>query len=99
IKEHDEKGLFDILLVFMFDRLGRKSDETPFIVEWLTKKGIKVWSVNEGEQRFESNTDRQTNYIRISQAYEESQQTSNRTRTAKEEMVMEGRWRGGTVPY
>ena len=57
IKEHAEKGLFDILLVFMFDRLGRKSDETPFIVEWLTKKGIKVWSVNEGEQRFESHTD------------------------------------------
>ena len=25
---------FDILLVFMFDRLGRRDDETPFIVEW-----------------------------------------------------------------
>lgn len=33
IKDHAEKELFDILLVFMFDRLGRKSDETPFIVE------------------------------------------------------------------
>lgn len=40
IKEHAEKGKFDILLVFMFDRLGRKADETPFIVEWLTKKGM-----------------------------------------------------------
>lgn len=99
IKEHAEKGLFDILLVFMFDRLGRKSDETPFIVEWLTKKGIKVWSVNEGEQRFESHTDRLTNYIRFWQADGESQKTSIRTRTAMEQMVMEGRWRGGTVPY
>ena len=24
------KGEFDILLVFMFDRLGRRDDETPF---------------------------------------------------------------------
>ena len=26
------EGKFDILLVFMFDRLGRRDDETPFIV-------------------------------------------------------------------
>ena len=31
---------FDILLVFMFDRLGRKEDETPFVVEWFVKT---VW--------------------------------------------------------
>ena len=99
IKEHAAKGLFDILLVFMFDRLGRKSDETPFIVEWLTQNGIRVWSVNEGEQRFDSHTDRLTNYIRFWQADGESQKTSIRTRTAMEQMVMEGRWRGGTVPY
>lgn len=99
IKEHAKKGKFDILLVFMFDRLGRKADETPFIVEWLTKKGIRVWSVNEGEQRFESHTDRLTNYIRFWQADGESQKTAIRTRTAMEQMVMEGRWRGGTVPY
>lgn len=63
VKEKAEQGKFDILLVFMFDRLGRRSDETPFVVEWFVKKGIHVWSVNEGEQRFESHTDRLTNYI------------------------------------
>ena len=26
-------GKFDILLVFMFDRLGRRDDETPFMIE------------------------------------------------------------------
>ncbi|WP_294856593.1 recombinase family protein [uncultured Oscillibacter sp.] len=26
-------GKFDVLLVFMFDRLGRRDDETPFVVE------------------------------------------------------------------
>lgn len=99
IREHAEQGKFDILLVFMFDRLGRKADETPFVVEWFVKKGVRVWSVNEGEQRFESHTDRLTNYIRFWQADGESQKTSIRTRTALGQMVQEGRFRGGTAPY
>ena len=99
IKKKAEQGKFDILLVFMFDRLGRKSDETPFVVEWFVKKGIRVWSVNEGEQRFESHTDRLTNYIRYWQADGESQKTSIRTKTALGQMVQEGRFRGGSAPY
>ena len=99
IKKRAEQGKFDILLVFMFDRLGRKSDETPFVVEWFVKHGVRVWSVNEGEQRFESHTDRLTNYIRYWQADGESQKTSIRTKTAMGQMVQEGRFRGGGVPY
>ncbi len=99
IKKRAEQGKFDILLVFMFDRLGRKSDETPFVVEWFVKKGIRVWSVNEGEQRFESHTDRLTNYIRYWQADGESQKTSIRTKTALGQMVQDGRFRGGSAPY
>ena len=45
------QGEFDILLVFMFDRLGRKDDETPFVVEWFVKQNIEVWSAMEGRQR------------------------------------------------
>ena len=59
------KGEFQILLVFMFDRIGRIDDETPFVVEWFVKHGIRVWSVNEGEQRFESHVDKLMNYIRF----------------------------------
>ena len=99
IKKKAEQGKFDILLVFMFDRLGRKSDETPFVVEWFVKKGIRVWSVNEGEQRFESHTDRLTNYIRYWQADGESQKTAIRTRAALGQMVQDGRFRGGSAPY
>jgi site-specific DNA recombinase len=99
IKRHAKQGKFDILLVFMFDRLGRKSDETPFVVEWFVKNNIRVWSVNEGEQRFESHTDRLTNYIRFWQADGESQKTSIRTKTALSQMVEEGRFRGGSTPY
>ena len=45
IQELKEAALnkeFDILLVFMFDRIGRIDDETPFVVEWFAKHGIEV---------------------------------------------------------
>lgn len=40
-------GSFDILLVYMFDRLGRRDDETPFVVEWFVRNGVEVWSAAE----------------------------------------------------
>ena len=63
---------FDVLLVFMFDRLGRRDDETPFVVEWFAKQGIRIFSVKEGEQKFESHTDSLINYIRYWQSEGES---------------------------
>ncbi len=99
IKEDALKGKFDILLVFMFDRLGRKEDETPFIVEWFVSHGIEVWSVKEGEQRFDHHVDFLMNYIRFWQASGESKKTSVRTKTALEQLIAEGRFRGGIAPY
>jgi DNA invertase Pin-like site-specific DNA recombinase len=57
IREAATKGSFDILLVFMSDRLGRREDETPFIVQWFVNHGVEVWSVVEGQQKFESHMD------------------------------------------
>jgi len=85
--------------VFMFDRIGRRAEETPFVVEWLINHGIQVWSVNEGEQRIDTHVDRLTNYIRFWQADGESQKTSMRTKAALGQMVEEGRFRGGSAPY
>jgi len=90
---------FDILLVFMFDRLGRRDDETPFVVEWFVQNGIEVWSTNEGQQRFDNHVDKLMNYIRYWQASGESIKTSVRTKTRMGQIVQEGRYRGGTVPY
>ena len=90
---------FDVLLVFMFDRIGRIDDETPFIVEWFVKQGIRVWSVQEGEQRFESHVDKLMNYIRFWQASGESEKTSMRIRTRMNQLVSEGVYRGGPVPF
>ena len=93
------KGGFDILLVFMFDRLGRRDDETPFVVEWFVKQGIEVWSAMEGQQRFDNHVDKLLNYIRYWQASGESIKTSLRVKTRLEQLTQEGRYTGGRVPF
>lgn len=93
------KGEFDILLVFMFDRLGRRDDETPFVVEWFVKQGIEVWSAMEGQQRFDTHVDKLLNYIRYWQASGESIKTSLRVKTRLEQLTQEGYYTGGRVPF
>lgn len=90
---------FNILLVYMFDRIGRIDDETPFVVEWFVKHGIRVWSVQEGEQRFENHVDKLLNYICFWQASGESQKTSMRIRTRIHQLRSEGAYTGGPVPF
>ena len=90
---------FDVLLVFMFDRLGRRDDETPFVLKWFVMQGIEVWSTREGQQRFDNHVDNLLNYIRFWQASGESEKTSIRVKTKHSQMVQECQWRGGLVPY
>lgn len=99
IKEAALLEKFDVLLVFMFDRIGRRDDETPFVVEWLVKHGIEIWSVCEGEQRFDNHVDKLTNYIRYWQAAGESERISERTRTRIRQLTSEGHFTGGVCPY
>ncbi|MDO5548459.1 MAG: recombinase family protein [Eubacteriales bacterium] len=99
IKKHAEQKQFDILLVFMFDRLGRLEDETPFVAKWFVSQGIQVWSTQEGEMRFDNHIDKLMNYIRFWQADGESVKTSIRTKTSMRQMVEEGRFKGGPAPY
>ncbi len=99
IRDAASRGKFDILLVYMFDRIGRRDDETPFVVEWLVRHGIAVWSVCEGEQRFDNHVDKLTNYIRYWQAAGESEKISERTKTRIRQLTKEGFFTGGTCPY
>jgi len=102
IQEIQQEALdhkFDVLLVYMFDRLGRKDDETPFIVEWFVQQGIEVWSVSEREQRFDTHVDKLTNYIRYWQASGESIKTSMRVAEGMGMTVQSGHFRGGLAPY
>ena len=92
-------GSFDILLVYMFDRLGRRDDETPFVVEWFVRNGVEVWSAVEGQQRFDNHVDKLLNYIRYWQASGESIKTSVRVKTRMEQLTKDGCFTGGIVPF
>ena len=98
LKEAAQNHEFDVLLVYMFDRLGRRDDETPFVVEWFVKQGIEVWSTQEGQQRFENQTDKLLNYIRYWQANGESVKTSMRLKTRMAQLTAEGIYHGGATP-
>ena len=98
IKAAAEKHEFDILLVFMFDRLGRRQNETPFVVEWFVGQGIEVWSTQEGQQRFDNEADYLVNYMRFWQAGGESRKTSTRVKTRLRQLTEEGSYTGGAVP-
>ena len=78
LRSEANKGNFDILLVYMFDRLGRIESETPFVLEWFVQHGIQMWSTHEGQQRIESHGDKLMNYIRFWQAAGENEKTSMR---------------------
>ena len=99
LKEAALREEFNILLVFMFDRMGRIDDETPFVVEWFVKHGIEVWSAREGEQRFDNHVDKLTNYIRFWQASGESEKTSMRIKTRMHQLTLDGIYTGGPVPF
>ncbi|HEY0827573.1 MAG TPA: recombinase family protein [Bacilli bacterium] len=94
-----EQKQFDILLVFMYDRLGRRDDETPFVMKWFDRKGIELWSVKEGRQKFEDHSDDLINYIRFWQSSGESKKTSMRVNEKHSQMVEDGLFRGGTAAY
>lgn len=99
IKSYALEHKFDILLVFMFDRIGRISDETPFVVEWFAQHDIRIWSAVEGEQKFESHVDKLTNYIRYWQADGESRKTAECVANSMAILTSEGCYTGGGLAY
>jgi site-specific DNA recombinase len=90
---------FDILLVFMFDRLGRRDDETPFVINFLHQNGVDVWSVQEGQRKLDSHVDKLINYISSWQSSGESIKTSLRVRESKKQLSEKNLFQGGKAPY
>ncbi|WP_341323501.1 recombinase family protein [Solibacillus sp. FSL H8-0523] len=90
---------FDVLLVFMNDRLGRREDETPFVVQFLIEQGVEVWSVQEGQIKIEHHIDKLLNFITFWQSSGESDKTSVRSREAKKQLSEQGYYQGGKAPY
>lgn len=98
LKDAEDKK-FDVLLVFMFDRLGRKEDETPFVMQDFARRGIELWSTKEGEQKFDTHADKLINYVRGWQSAGESEKISFRVDASHKQMVENGEYRGGKAPY
>jgi len=68
-------------------------------VQWFIDNGIEVWSTQEGQQKIEQHVDKLLNYIRYWQVQGESEKTSARVKNAQAQMIQDGHFRGGTVPF
>lgn len=99
IKQMADNHEIDRVVIYMSDRLGRIADETPLIVSYLNKRGVRVFSYTEGEISTVDHTDKLITYIRYWQAEGESIKTSKRVSDAISMAVNEGRYRGGAAPF
>ncbi|MCL2555471.1 MAG: recombinase family protein [Firmicutes bacterium] len=99
IKAMAERKEFDVLGIYMSDRLGRIADETPLVVSFLNSHGIKIVSYCEGEISAVNHTDKLLTYIRYWQAEGESLKTAARCRDAAKQNALRGAWYGGSVPF
>lgn len=91
---------FDILVVYMSDRIGRIADETPLVIKFLNEQGVKVISVSEGEIKSDTHADKLITFIRYWQNEGESLKTSKRVTDYHIAAIEEGRFRGGSyIPY
>lgn len=97
--EAAEKGQFQILLVYMSDRIGRRGMETAMLCEKLTELGIEIWSVKEDQIKFDDDMQYLLNTIRFSMAKLESGKTSIRIKTRMEQLTLEGKYTGRKLPY
>ncbi|MDR3185475.1 MAG: recombinase family protein [Christensenellaceae bacterium] len=90
---------FDVLGIYMSDRLGWIADETPLIVSFLNAHGIKVLSYSDGEISAMTRSDKLMTYIRFCQAEGESLKTSIRIKDANEKGVEQGKCCVGCPPF
>ena len=93
------KQAFDVLLVYTIDQLSRRDSDLPLLFSEITECGISVWSVEEGELRYQTATDRLLVYLQGWKANGESERIGQRISTIQSQMVARGEYRGGPVPF
>lgn len=54
---------FDILLIYTLYRLSRHDSELPLLLSEMTECGVTVWSVQEGDMKYQTSTDRLLAYL------------------------------------
>lgn len=96
----EEEMDFDYLIVYNFDRIIRREDEAPFILNHLNKFNIECIEVTTGTHiKSEGMSDKLMNYIRFWQAEYESVKTSQRVKDSLRTMNEENKYTGGTPAY
>lgn len=98
ILEDARQKTFDVLVVYMSDRIGRKEDESPVFVSNLNRLGIEIWTVKEGQLKTDQHVDKLINYIRFWKAEGESRTTGERVKDAQEAFARKGKFIGGYAP-
>jgi len=96
----DTKKDFDVLVVYLHDRLGRREDETPTIVPSLAKSGVRCFdATNRNEIKVDSHIDKLMNYMNSWTSEFESIKTSSRVKDGMATKNLTTNYTGGIPPY
>lgn len=97
----DDAGkVYDILLVFSLERIGRREDELPTIYKILKARNAELWSICDGGQvKNEELGDRIAFDVKAVIAQSQSEKTSQFVSEKHKQMAEDGLFRGGTAPY
>lgn len=90
---------YDVLLLYMYDRLGRLGDDTLDLVKWLLNQGLEIWTVRDGQICNDNLGDKIINLIRFNAAQEESEKSAFRISNRMRQLTVQGFYTGGPVPY
>lgn len=99
IENRADNGEYDILVAFKLDRIGRKGNETTHFITSLLEKGIRVFTVVEGEITADSFEDEFMLAFRGLSAKQESRNISVRVKAALEILIQNGGYRGGAPMF
>lgn len=93
-----EDGLFDVLLVYRLDRLTRSVSDLYTLLERLEKSNVKFKSATE---LYDTTTAMGKLFITLVAALAEWELNNlrERVRFGMEELVKQGKWHGGPIPF
>ncbi len=86
------EGAFEVVVAYMFDRIGRDFLENTQSIHKLQGLGIEVWSATQGKNPFMRD-------ISLAVAEETNRRHAERVRDALSAAAKKGRWIGGRPPF
>ena len=99
------KKEFDVLVVFKYDRISRIQEEYPYILSFLNKHGVRIFTALDGTERKSPNAingtaeDGLMNSVEGYTAAKESRNIKERVTSSHRVVIRQGKYRGGAVPF